>query len=273
MVHFAQGILIVFALHTPLYEYMNTLRNYLKKNPTLKLWAVGWRQVTHASSWSRTLSLFLHYVHDWRRFSALPSNTAMPASTDYLQPALFDNTSTTELEPTYFYQDAWCAKKIAENRPNLHVDVGSHVGMLSIVAQFVPVTMVDIRPLSLPLSGLTFVEGSITSLPFKDGEVDSLSSICVIEHIGLGRYGDKLDQFGTEKAAGELVRVLAPLGNLYISVPVDTENRLYFNAHRAFTRQYIIELFSGLTLVEEKYIYGNDFCDTYEPKRGFGTGL
>ena len=71
----------------------------------------------------------------------------------------------------------------------------------------------------------------------------------------------------------ELIRVLAPQGDLYITVPVDAENRVYFNAHRAFSRDYILQLFSALKLVEEKYIYGNEFGDSYKPEYGFGTGL
>ncbi|HEU5114652.1 MAG TPA: DUF268 domain-containing protein, partial [Candidatus Paceibacterota bacterium] len=86
-------------------------------------------------------------------------------------------------------------------------------------------------------------------------------------------YGDPLDQFGTEKAAAELMRVLAPGGSLYISVPVDAESKVYFNAHRAFTRDHVLKLFAGLTLREEKYIYGRSTENTYSPARGFGTGL
>jgi ubiquinone/menaquinone biosynthesis C-methylase UbiE len=123
------------------------------------------------------------------------------------------------------------------------------------------------------MPGLSFIKGTITALPFKDGEVTSLSSICVIEHIGLGRYGDPLDQFGTEKSASELSRVLSPEGSLYISVPVDSESKTYFNAHRAFTRDHILSLFKDLKLVEETYIYGHGTTHIYERDRGFGTGL
>lgn len=133
--------------------------------------------------------------------------------------------------------------------------------------------MIDIRPIKLKLPNLSFARGDIKKLPFKDGEISSLSSICVIEHIGLGRYGDELDSFGSEKAISEIIRVLARNGNLFISVPIDLENKIYFNAHRAFTRNYIMELFKDLVLMEEKYIYGNDLEDKYDEAKGFGTGL
>lgn len=83
--------------------------------------------------------------------------------------------------------------------------------------------------------------------------------MCVVEHIGLGRYGDPLDTFGTEKAIAELKRVIAPSGYLYLSVPIDVENRTYFNAHRAFSEQYLFELFNPFTIVEKKVYFWKQF--------------
>ena len=193
--------------------------------------------------------------------------------TEDLYPRLGDKTGNTPLDTIYFLQNAWCAEKIFANRPEQHFDIGSDARFIGIISQFVLTTMVDIRPLPIELSGLDFVRGDITALPFKDGEIKSASSICVIEHIGLGRYGDPLDPFGSEKAADELKRILAENGNLYISLPVDEENKTYFNAHRAFTREYVLDLFAPLKLVEEKYIYGNEMTEGYDPQKGFGTGL
>ena len=53
---------------------------------------------------------------------------------------------------------------------------------------------------------------------------------------------------------------------------MDNENKV-FNAHRVFTRNYVLELFSSLKLVEEQYIYGNKMFDKYNKEKGFGTGL
>jgi len=51
------------------------------------------------------------------------------------------------------------------------------------------------------------------------------------------------------------------------------ENKIYFNAHRAFTRSYIIKLFSEFELIKDAYIYGNNIYDSYDSEKGFGTGL
>lgn len=69
------------------------------------------------------------------------------------------------------------------------------------------------------------------------------------EHIGLGRYGDKLNPYGTRKACKELQRILAPGGNLYFSVPVG-KPRVCFNAHRINSPKKIVEYFRALKLVE-----------------------
>ena len=134
-------------------------------------------------------------------------------------------------------------------------------------------TFVDIRPIDISLPDLFFEEGSILNLPFKDNSLESLSSLCVIEHIGLGRYGDAIDPWGSEKSINELIRVVKPGGHLYVSVPVDEINKVFYNAHRAFARDYVINLFSQIVLVEESYIYGKKMYSDYDKNKGFGTGL
>ncbi len=188
-------------------------------------------------------------------------------------PCLFDNLSYTPLEPTYFFQDSWAAKHIFDLKPNHHYDIGSSAKTIGILSQFVPITMVDIRPIELELPNLFFQKGSILELPFEDNSIETLSSLCVVEHIGLGRYGDPLDPFGSEKAIKELGRVLKTDGVILFSVPIDNENKIYFNAHRAFTRDYILELFSGFEILDEKYHYGTKMYDKYDSSKGFGTGL
>jgi len=188
-------------------------------------------------------------------------------------PSLNDNIGHTPLEPTYFFQDSWAAKHIFSLKPKHHYDVGSSAKTIGIISQFTPTTMIDIRPIELSLENLYFKEGSILELPLEDNSIETLSSLCVVEHIGLGRYGDPIDPFGSEKAISELLRVLCIEGTLLISVPVDSINKIYFNAHRAFTRDYITSLFKNCIIMDEQYHYGNRMYHTYDPLKGFGTGL
>jgi SAM-dependent methyltransferase len=188
-------------------------------------------------------------------------------------PYLMDNTSNTPLEPTYFFQDTWAAKHLFELKPKHHYDIGSSAKTIGILSQFVPITMIDIRPIQLKLDNLFFKKGSILNLPFKDNSIETLSSLCVVEHIGLGRYGDPIDPFGSEKAIKEMKRVMKAGGVILFSVPVDRDNMVQFNANRSFTRKYILELFDGFEVLDEKYHYGTKMYNTYDKTKGFGTGL
>ncbi len=151
----------------------------------------------------------------------------------------------------YFFQDVWAAKIIIRSKAAEHVDVGSSMAgfVAPLLSSGVAVKFVDIRPLDVSMEGLTCIPGSITDLPFETGSQKSLSSLHVLEHIGLGRYGDPLDPAGHAKAAKELVRVLEPGGRLLIGVPVGRE-RLCFNAHRVFDPQHVVDLFAGCRLIE-----------------------
>jgi SAM-dependent methyltransferase len=217
----------------------------------------------------RDLAAWRRFWRSYEEYKHLASSDRQPALR-YLLPCLGDDTAETVIEPLYFYQDAWAFNNIVKKCPQIHLDVGSHHRFVSLLSKVVPVIMVDIRPLSLRLHSLTFRKGSILNLPFEDRSLPSVSSLCCVEHIGLGRYGDILDPYGTEKAIEELKRVVAPGGDLYISLPLDDENRTYFNAHRAFREEYVLSLFKPFDVIESRYVYGQNYCE--RPGRGFGTG-
>jgi SAM-dependent methyltransferase len=218
---------------------------------------------TNWKAWQR----FWRTYKEYKRISP----PFMQPSLDNLYPCLGDDTAETGIEPIYFYQDAWAFERIFQQHPESHVDVGSHYKFVALLSKVLPVTMIDLRPLSLQLDSLRFQKGSILDLPFEDGSLSSLSSLCVVEHIGLGRYGDPLDPRGTEKAIAELKRVLAPGGHLWLSLPVADENAVYFNAGRVHSIDYILQLIEPLQVVEQAYIVGNTLQSHYENRLRFGT--
>jgi SAM-dependent methyltransferase len=149
----------------------------------------------------------------------------------------------------YFFQDLWAARKLAQWQIRSHVDVGSRLdGFIAHILPFCDVEYVDIRPLDIELQGLRVVPGTLLDLPYEAGTVPSLSCLHVIEHIGLGRYGDPVDAGGPWLAAAELSRVLAPGGRLVFSTPVGRE-RVVFDAHRIFDPETVLEMFSTLQLL------------------------
>jgi hypothetical protein len=158
----------------------------------------------------------------------------------------------------YFHQDLWAARKIFERSPTRHIDVGSRIdGFIAHLLVFIPVTVVDIRPLESSIKGLTFLQDDATDLSgLPNDSVDSISSLHAAEHFGLGRYSDPIDPAACFKFMTALERVLAPQGRLYFSVPIGRE-RVEFNAHRVFAPQSILDAFPQLELLSFSFV-GDD---------------
>lgn len=190
------------------------------------------------------------YVQDWRTFSRA-GRTRLRLDDAF--PCLTDARDATPFDAHYLHQGAWLARHLARLRPARHVDVGSDVDVVSVISGFVPILFVDYRPLEVSLTGLSCVRGDILRLPLPTGSTPSISCLHVVEHIGLGRYGDAIDPDGSVKAARELRRVVAPGGSLFVSMPVGGE-RICFNAHRVLAPEAVAEMFRPLALVDFSYV-------------------
>jgi SAM-dependent methyltransferase len=129
------------------------------------------------------------------------------------------------------------------------------------VSAFIPVRFYDYRPARLPLSNLTSEHADLLALPFPSGSVESLSCMHVIEHVGLGRYGDPIDPEGSFKAVHELKRVLRQGGRLLFVVPIGAAARVQFNAHRIFTAALVRELFEDAFDLEQFVLIPDDPAD------------
>lgn len=191
------------------------------------------------------------YFRQWWRYRRTSRGENVPFRDTY--PCLTDWTAYTPFDPHYFYQAAWLARKLRANTPARHVDVASSAITIGTISAITDTVFIDYRPLHARLSGLQSVGGDVTRLPLRKDTVESLSCLHVIEHIGLGRYGDPIDSQGAAKAARELERVLQPGGRLYLSVPVGRE-RVCFNAHRVFAPATVCRLFPALELREFTFV-------------------
>ena len=143
----------------------------------------------------------------------------------------------------YFHQDLLVAQYIYSHGPCRHIDIGSRIdGFVAHVASFRQIEVVDIRPAdSSPHPNIKFVKADINNLS-ENFNADSVSCLHVLEHFGLGRYSDPIDVNGHLLGLERLINLVSSGGHLYLSVPISSENRVEFNAHRVFSPSYIPSL-------------------------------
>lgn len=129
-----------------------------------------------------------------------------------------------------------------------------------------PITFYDIRSADIAIPGIKIAKADLTNIPLPSGSLYSVSSLHATEHVGLARYGDNLDPEGDLKAARELIRVLAPGGQLLMVLPVGRP-RLVFNAHRIYSYEMVMDMFSDLKLLEFTLCTGEEYIENADPRR------
>ncbi len=182
-----------------------------------------------------------------------------------LYPVLRERFETNgDLKSHYFHEDLLTARRVFENKPQKHVDVGSRVdGFVAHVASFREIEVFDIRPQTTAVKNIRFVTADFMNIPESlTGYTDSLSSLNVLEHFGLGRYGDPIDIEGDKKGLENMRKVLKPGGKFYLSVPIGPQ-RIEFNAHRVFSLAYLLKLLQPHFTID-RYSFVDDEGDLHE---------
>lgn len=191
---------------------------------------------------------FAFFVRDFLVFRELErAENRFPVRWSDLYPCLDDKTDKTMFDAHYVYHTAWAARVLAETRPRFHIDISSSLSFSTIVSAFIPVEFYDYRPADLHLDGLSSKKADLLHLPFESDSISSLSCMHVVEHVGLGRYGERLDCDGDIKAIAELKRVLKPGGSLLFVTPIGRP-RIEFNAHRVYSYNQVVLYFKGLSV-------------------------
>jgi hypothetical protein len=170
-----------------------------------------------------------------------------------LHPVLDESEIDVTYNTIYLLHTGWAARVLAQTLPEHHVDIGSCSYFVTLVSAFLNLTAYDLRPMKIPLPGFKTGIADLTNIRFPDNSVKSLSCMHAMEHVGLGRYYDKIDPDGDLKAARELQRVLAPGGDLLIVLPMGVP-KLVFNAHRIYSYEQVLYMFSGLHLKEFSFV-------------------
>jgi hypothetical protein len=187
------------------------------------------------------------YLTDLIKFRLLKNDDRI-----FLAPALGDfKENSGSAKGHYFWQDLICARWIFNNNPSVHLDLGSRIdGFICHLLPFTKVEILDIRPLSVEISGLSsrIVDAQLGFSAAAE-KYQSVSSLHSLEHFGLGRYGDPLDVDGHEKGLRNLSEAVEVGGNLYISFPIG-QPKTEFNSQRILHPLWPLEILTEFSLEE-----------------------
>lgn len=214
---------------------------------------------------------FLQVANEIEKYELNNSNPNFQVDLDNLKLITADKFMTAGTPAShYFAQDIWGARKVMQNRPKEHYDIGSRLdGFIAHLLVFRSVNYIDIRPLPFNIPNLHFIQGDATNLDqFADNSLESISSFHAIEHFGLGRYGDDINPDAYLQVIKNMQRVIQPCGHVYIGVPVGPKDKLVFNAHRIFAIKTIINLFDKLILKDIAIVKAdNAYTDKITPEQ------
>jgi hypothetical protein len=199
---------------------------------------------------------YIEFIREFRLFKA--RNESDRFSIDWFDrdPCLDDKIPSQDFDRHHLLHTAWAARILAQLKPLEHVDISSFLYFNTLVSAFIPIRFYDLHPPKLELNGLKVEKADLTDLPFPNNSIRSLSSMHVLEHIGLGRYGDPIDPQADLKAIVELKRVLAQGGHLLLVVPIG-KPKVIFNARRIYGYQQIISYFYPFQLMQFTLIPDN----------------
>ena len=185
----------------------------------------------------------------------------------------------------YFHQDLLVARAVFTSSVENHIDIGSRIdGFVAHVAAFQPIRVLDIRPLpESPHPNIIFEQADFSGeVPDFHFSVPSLSCLHALEHFGLGRYGDPIEPLGHMIALRNMIKILDKDGLFYLSIPLDKENTVQFNAHRTFRPNWLLELdivTENLRLLRFDYVdgrgelYTDIDCTDELPFLKYGCGI
>lgn len=149
----------------------------------------------------------------------------------------------------------YASTEIERLKPREIHDVGSHRSWLMGVAARIPVHSLDVVRPPLCAANEVFHQGRAEDLPFGSESVECLTSLCSLEHFGLGSYGDPYDPEGDRRAIREMVRVLQPAGHLVLTTLCTGLPRpfIVFNTRRVYTVGLLRQMLEEMELAKEGF--------------------
>lgn len=153
------------------------------------------------------------YIRNLMSFKVSARNKGVFIEDIRIRPIFGDRVFSVGFDRHYLLHTAWAARKLRDLKVDHHTDFSSCLRFVSLLSAFLPASHFDFRKVDIQLTGLETGSADLLSLGvFRDEAIQSVSCMHVIEHIGLGRYGDPINADGDKLAAASLTRILAPGG-------------------------------------------------------------
>jgi SAM-dependent methyltransferase len=149
----------------------------------------------------------------------------------------------------------YASNRLARLAPEEIYDIGSHRSWLLGVGASIKIHSLDVRENNILLENQTNYLGKAEQLPWKDNSVDCVTSLCSLEHFGLGSYGDDFDPFGDIKALSEMKRVLRSGGDfIFTTTLTGGDGFIVFNTRRIYSLEDIHAMLSDeMRIVDEVF--------------------
>lgn len=151
-------------------------------------------------------------------------------------------------------------RDLPQNKKLKILDVGCTSSLFIYeLAHYGEVFGIDNRPYfeNLPKT-IKFLQCDISKSPFLDNFFDCIILVSVIEHVGLGSYGDPVYGDGDFKTMGELRRILKLDGMLFVTTIIGNKYIITPNGNeRIYDQKRLSKLFENSFIIkkEEYYIF------------------
>ena len=202
---------------------------------------IGWnplKTVSFTTGIGRYIFQLIRYIKYSKKSRDYPLLKISPILSDYKKEAGDSNS-------LYFLQDLACSQYILKNNYERHIDIGSRLdGFVAQICASRPLEVMDIRPSKSQINNINFTQADILNIdPGLIERYDLVTSLHALEHVGLGRYGDPIDDKGFIKGLKNTRLLAKASGEILISIPVASipRNIIEFNAQRVFSSKTILE--------------------------------
>jgi len=151
-------------------------------------------------------------------------------------------------------QCMFAASMLYKYQPKTILDIGSYRNFVIGLLAHSHVISLDVRVRPPEADNETVLTCDAKAISLPDNSLDTVVSLCALEHFGLGRYGDSFDLTADSQAMREMIRVLKPGGHLIFTTQVTPgQPAIAFNAHRIYSHDMIKKFCSGTDCVTEKF--------------------